>query len=211
MSEQLRESISVLMDGEADELELRRLLSELSDEHKQTVDKTWSRYHLARDVMQGNDQGLAYQHLDISKQVSAAINNEPLAVSDSPSVASKLFKPVAGFAVAASVAMAVVVGVQSVNSVGPDLNGPTAAQPALASRVYPVQGTSLQAAGGSASGGVNYHGTELPGGIALSRAAADLEAQKRLEKYILRHTERAALNNGQGMISFARVASYETE
>jgi len=45
---------------------------------------------------------------------------------------------------------------------------------------------------------------------ATSQVVADLEAQKRLERYMLRHTERAALNNGQGMISYARIVSSES-
>ena len=66
---------------------------------------------------------------------------------------------------------------------------------------------SLQASGEV----VTYTNSALPGGIAASRAAADQEAKNRLQKYMLRHTESAALNNGQGMISFARVASFELE
>ena len=38
MSDQLRESISALMDGEADELELRRIMSTDNDE---SVRSTW--------------------------------------------------------------------------------------------------------------------------------------------------------------------------
>ena len=221
MSEQLRESVSALMDGEANELELRRLLSTTTDEHVQVLDETWSRYHLLRDVMQNNTAEVSFRQLDISQQLREAISAEPLSSvqDDALSAATGqslkkgrviFLKPLAGFAVAASVAVAVVVGIQSMNQFGPDLSAPVTAQPALASRVYPVQGVSLQASEGSAAA-VSYRNTELPGGIASSRTAANLEAQKRFDKYMLRHTERAALNNGQGMISFARVASFESE
>ncbi len=221
MSEQLRESVSALMDGEANELELRRLLSTTTDEHVQVLDETWSRYHLLRDVMHNNTADVSFRQLDISAQLREAISAEPLssAQDDVLSVStdqgikkgqSFFLKPLAGFAVAASVAVAVVVGIQSMNQFGPALSAPVAAQPVLASRVYPVQGVSLQASEGSAAA-VSYRHTELPGGVASSRAAANLEAQKRFDKYMLRHTERAALNNGQGMISFARVASFESE
>lgn len=214
MSEQLRESISALMDGEADELELRRLLSTASDEHATVIDETWSRYHLVRDVMQNNNQDHSFRQLDISHHVSAAIDRESVspAVDQSSSLLSRVswLKPMAGFAVAASVTVAVVVGVRSIDPLNPGLNPPVATQTAGASRVYPIQGASLQASEGSAAA-VTYRNTALPGGIANSRAAANLDAQKRLDKYILRHTERAALNNGQGMMSFARVANFEAE
>lgn len=204
MGDQFKESLSALMDGEAEELELRRLLTSESSE----VDKQWARYHLARDVIQGNDQASHFQHLDISQQVAEAIRQEP--VLGQQDTTNKWWKPMAGFAVAASVAMAVVVGVQSTQQVTPGLDGaPTSAQ-VVSNKVYPVQGASLQAADGAGSV-VTYSATDLPGGLAASRAQADLEAQKRLDKYMLRHTERAALNNGQGMVSFARVASFETE
>jgi sigma-E factor negative regulatory protein RseA len=214
MSDQLRESLSALMDGEADELELRRLLSEASLSHVDMVDKTWVSYQLVREVIQGGEQGLspqdrAYKHLDISRSVGAAIRNETQATRTDRPAMSALLKPLAGFAVAASVAVAVVLGVQSVAPVNSGMDATANTQPALASRVYPVQGASLQAsAGGSA---VSYPSTEMPGGIALSRSAADIEAKKRLEKYLLRHTEHAALNNGQGLIPYARVANFEVE
>ncbi|MEH6556454.1 MAG: sigma-E factor negative regulatory protein [Oceanicoccus sp.] len=229
MSDQLRESVSALMDGEADELELRRLLSTENDE---SVKQTWARYHLVRDVIQDNDTG-AYRHLDISSQVSIAINqsgsgvgeidqfettvgqktsdNVSLTDSGKHSSVSAWWRPVTGFAVAASVAMAVVVGVQTLDTnVTPGYSSglPIASQAATTSRVYPVAGASMQASGGSGSA-VRYQPTGLPGDIAASRAAADLDARDRLEKYMLRHTENAALNNGQGMISFARVASFD--
>lgn len=229
MSDQLRESVSALMDGEADELELRRLLSTENDE---SVKKAWARYHLVRDVMQDSDTG-AYRHLDISSQVSIAINQSDSSVDEggldqsealvSQRVEGSLasggehqkaaawWRPMAGFAVAASVAMAVVVGVQTLEpnmTPGSSSGLPIASQTATTSRVYPVAGASMQASGGSGSA-VRYQPAELPGDIAASRAAADLDAHDRLEKYMLRHTEHAALNNGQGMISFARVASFD--
>lgn len=206
MNDQLKESVSALMDGETDELELRRLLSH---EQGEFIDRQWSRYHLVRDVIQDNDTAASFRHLDISQEVAAVVCQE--GASSRPSIAAQWWRPVAGFAVAASVAMAVVVGVQSTKQLAPGFNPEAGAAPVVAaSKVYPVQGASLQAAEGN-GGVVTYRATELPGGLATSRAEADLEAQKRLDKYILRHTERAALNNSQGVISFARVASFESE
>lgn len=220
MSDQLRESVSAVMDGEADELELRRVLSK---DNADVVRSTWSRYHAVRDAMQGNQAELSFSGWDISSRVSQAIEEETVTVSKPQWRASWLrpaagsavaasIRPAAGFAVAASVAFAVVVGVQSLQptNVG---NEPAvfAAQPTATNRVYPVH-SSIASAPGNMRVGVNYDSAGvLPGASAASKAAADNEAQKRLEKYILRHTQRAALNNGSGLISFARVANFETE
>jgi len=53
MSEQLREALSAIVDGEASNFELRRVLDEISkDESLQT---TWQNYHLMRSAMQGEN------------------------------------------------------------------------------------------------------------------------------------------------------------
>ena len=49
MSEQMRESLSALMDDEANELEVQRVLSQIdSDEDLRC---TWVRYNIARDAL----------------------------------------------------------------------------------------------------------------------------------------------------------------
>ncbi|WP_101759302.1 hypothetical protein [Oceanicoccus sp. KOV_DT_Chl] len=98
---------------------------------------------------------------------------------------------------------------------------PAADQPAVASRVYPVaiqgSGTGSLQASGSVAG---YQNQSLPSaGLLTSPAAsndvvaadADLEMQKRLDQLMLRHTQRAVLNNGQGMASFARLSNYDIQ
>ena len=58
--EALQESLSAVMDNEADELELRRVLNAFDD--TQTRD-TWSRYQVARAVMH---KDLLIPRLDIA-------------------------------------------------------------------------------------------------------------------------------------------------
>lgn len=211
MSDQLRESVSALVDGETSELELRRLLAENNSE---TVRTSWTSYHRIRDVMAGSDTASStYRNLDISARVSAAIADEPvLAASSKPS--ANWWRPVTSFAVAASVAAAVVVGIRGANPLDPlQQVGPAVEQSVAVNRVYLPQNAPAFTGQNRAGGGVvvnSVASTNGPGGLAASRAAADLEAQKRLDQYLLRHTERAALNNGQGIISYARVASFTT-
>ncbi|MCR8923305.1 RseA family anti-sigma factor [Dasania sp. GY-MA-18] len=213
MSEQLREALSALKDGEAEELELRRLLKHGDT---QELDQCWRSMHRLTDAMSGGE-ALAFTQWDISDKVAAAIAQEPAhAVAETASVGEQpkaWYKPVAGFAVAASVAMAIVVGGQSfINSdagVTPVVD--TLATANNSGRVYPAQ---LAASGvGNVTVAATLNQQSIMPGTGLSKAVeqGDLTAEQRLHQYMLEHTEQSALNNGQGMINFARVVSYEAQ
>jgi len=70
MSDIIRESLSALMDGEASELELRRILSADQNEIRQD----WAELHRGQDLLKGNDQRFA--GWDISSRVMAEIEND---------------------------------------------------------------------------------------------------------------------------------------
>lgn len=210
MNDQLRESMSALMDGEADALEVRRIVASSDAELR----STWRRYHLMRDAM--HQQELSFQGLDVTAAVSEAIaGDRELYSSRRVSAGSRWWRPAAGMAVAASVALVMVFGVRSFESsettaavnvaVAPQF---TPAQPAsiTTSKVYPVNGFPSQRAGNVAVS-LDYAGPNT----GFSNTAGSKATENRLEHYLLKHTERAALNNGQGIITFARVASFETE
>jgi len=218
------------MDGEVDDLEMRRLLTE---DNAEQVRNTWSRYQLLRESLRGSDEHHRFVNLDVSQRVSAAIacDSSPSQRAEPSSwvkavsgfaVAASVTKAVSGFAVAASVTVAVIVGVQGVKPVSGGYNdiasatnsakrSTVAPSPQVSSRVYApsdaASTVSYQDRVGSASG---RRSVPSVGPRATSQVVADLEAQKRLERYMLRHTEGAALNNGQGMISYARIAPSES-
>ena len=201
MSEQVRESLSALMDGESEELELRRVLA-----HKDTemVNQTWRNFHRSQQAIDG--QIGEFSHLDIFARVSEAIVDEQFDPIEQFKESEKQpfwLRPIAGLAVAASVMVAVVIGVQSLS---PTETGFSTGQPVLASRVYPIS-VSSSGVGGMAVSAKAQSGIGLPG----AQAAADFETQQRLEKLMLMHTEHAALNNGKGLMPYARVASFEVE
>lgn len=52
MNERLKESLSALLDGEVNELELQRILSY---ENKQEVSEFWQNYHEVREWVRNND------------------------------------------------------------------------------------------------------------------------------------------------------------
>jgi sigma-E factor negative regulatory protein RseA len=199
MSERLRESVSALMDGEAGELELRRLLT---DSDELSVRSSWQSYHRLQVVLK--EEPAEFLGWDISERVSSAIeDNSELAGMTSRR--PRWLQPVAGFAVAASVAAAVVMTVGNLN---PANSGLGAGQPEMLSRVFPTTGGLAVSAGGNQA---RLTPAATPMVLPGVDAQADEDARQRLERYILRHTESAALNNGQGMISFARVASFDAE
>lgn len=109
--EVLDQSVSAVMDGEADELELRRVLAAAGEDA--AVRERWSRYQLARAVMH---KQTVVPGLDLASAVSAAI-----AAEESPVVAPAVPAARSGWArfgrvaVAASVTLAVLVGVRFYN------------------------------------------------------------------------------------------------
>ena len=98
--EGLLESLSALADGEAAELELRRLLKH--EDNSAGIDRHWSNYHAIGHAISGEAQA----GIDISTAVSAAIADE-----SAPKTSKRFFKPLSQFAVAASVAGLALFGV----------------------------------------------------------------------------------------------------
>lgn len=114
----LLESVSALVDGEASEIELHRILKQLDADHAnqdQSVGSKWSRYQSVSHAMAGSPLG----GVDISESVSSAIAEEPTyAKTLLPTVKSKFYS-MGRFAVAASVAFVAIIGVQQLNQVSP--------------------------------------------------------------------------------------------
>lgn len=83
MDDKLRESISALMDDEANELEARRVLSKACNNE---LADTWKRYHKVRDLMSGMSElagsstlaDKLHQPIDVSANVAAAIRGQAL-------------------------------------------------------------------------------------------------------------------------------------
>ncbi|BFM07624.1 sigma-E factor negative regulatory protein [Halioxenophilus aromaticivorans] len=114
--ESLRESLSALLDGEATELEARRVLNNV--ENDADVRAVWSRYQIASRAMAGERQ--AFSGIDLSSTIAAAIADEPAhnATPEAPAalgakrgVVSSLFAQAGKVAIAASVAAVAVFAV----------------------------------------------------------------------------------------------------
>ncbi|WP_048308098.1 sigma-E factor negative regulatory protein [Halomonas sp. PR-M31] len=118
MKDNCRESLSVLMDNEGDELELRRVLKSLTDRADDS--QAWRRYHLVRSLMQ-RDHSIDVS-TDISQRVLASLENEPVPEVSSNDVSMDKTAPQSGSlsfagsaAVAATVSLMVILGAQFYN------------------------------------------------------------------------------------------------
>ncbi len=189
MDPRLKESISALMDDEANELELQRVLSQL--EHPE-VKEVWQRYHLIREVMSGREHGVAMQtdqalpELDVSATVAAAIADD--ASADTGAVRKKgiSVRPLRWLSmggVAASLLLAAIF-------IGQNQSGD--AIPELAQTLPPD--TALQ----------HVANTERQPKIVDGLSARQVQ---RFNEYLLRHAEQSLAHSGLGFMPLARVAS----
>ncbi|KUM44884.1 sigma-E factor negative regulatory protein [Pseudomonas sp. EpS/L25] len=115
--EALLESLSAVMDNEADEFETRRVLAEVSKDPE--LRATWSRYAMVSAVIRGEPM---MPNLDIARGVTSTLERDevaaaPAAPAAAP-VASRRWSGWSGIgrvAVAASVTFAVLAGVRMYN------------------------------------------------------------------------------------------------
>ncbi|TQV84046.1 mucA [Exilibacterium tricleocarpae] len=210
----LRESLSALVDDQATELELHRILKE--SESNAEVRTVWARYQLASDALRGVTPNSEY--VDLSDRIRAAIDaedNHDLIPEQLPRGAAEAvperrwWRQAGRFAIAASVAGAVFIGAQQSAFLSGDLpgdaeiagNGSTQDQ-------IPELNPSVRS--------VSTDGEQRPAKMLFVPKRVDqtvpLEAvQKRLNYLMLEHAEHAAQNSGRGMLPFARIPRMEDE
>jgi len=218
MSEKMNESLSALMDGEADELELRRTLNELSE--NDGLRSRWERYHLMSAVMkkephfdQARIKAGIWAELDLgderySEDIFISANNSQ--VSGVRSWGGNLGK----LAVAATVALAVVFSVNLGTEPGSN----------------PGQPAQLIAEGGSSEPGAQQIENAIPGTVLVAgsklayrtpevqQASADLlskhptlEDMRRANAYQLHHVQSTAINKHPSMVPFVKMAAFENK
>jgi len=118
----IRETLSALMDDEASELELHRAMREVGEDD--SLNETWSRYHLAASAMR---KELPLDFVDSSAELRAAINmalvSEPV-----PQRAVQWPQSLGRVAIAASVAVLAIFGAQQYQTFEPATTMPLIAQ-----------------------------------------------------------------------------------
>jgi sigma-E factor negative regulatory protein RseA len=185
------ERLSALVDDEADDFECRRLLDELG---RNPDDLTrWERYHLIGDAVRGGLRRSA--NAGFAAGVMARIAHEPVPAPVIRTMGQRLVKPTAGLAMAASVAVAVLVGVVNVTGT-PDADTPAVAEAGPAAAPAVARGVQVSDATVATA-------TPLAPPALEPMDASDA----RLHSYIVNHAEHAA---GRGLMPYVRVVGYET-
>lgn len=206
-----KESLSALMDGQADELEVHRVLKSISG--KEQSRDTWRRYQMAAAAMR---RDLPEQVVDYSGSISAALEDEkPLQVN---TLSARMLKPLGRFAIAASVATVAIIGFQQYNI--PDTHQPAVASAkTVDSKFSPAQLRtsadfgipSVTARTVSASNNPDsYQASRSQPVIVVDQATTAPEVtreqvQAYLNSLMIEHTGHAAMNTNQGMLPFARM------
>ena len=194
--EALHESLSAVMDNEADELELRRVLAADGDTDMRS---TWSRYQIARAAMH---KELIEPRLDIASAVSAALADEPAITMAKPQRFA--WGNLGRLAVAASVTVAVLAGVRLYNQ--SEVAGPQIAQQA------PQPSIAVPQANQGPAVLAGYSEDAGPSDVQATGAQASAEGwhEKRLPTYVRQHAQQAAFGSGsEGALPYARAASME--
>ena len=206
-SEVLQESLSALMDNEADELEVRRVLQ--AADQDPALRSTWARYQMARSVMHKEPwQG----SIDLSAGIAAALQDEPALQMEpeqaAPAAAqgSVLWRNFGRMAVAASVTLAVLVGVRMVNQG----DAPTQPMTAANSPAPSMLQANPAARTGAVLAGYSQNGAAVTAAEPLAPAQAPSAwHEQRISRYLREHAEAGAQSNTPQLVPYARAASME--
>lgn len=176
MKQKLHEQLSALVDDELAPAEHAMLVRQLAQDP--ALLERLARYQLISDGLQNHLPG----HVDAGfhRRVHAALQDEPVPQSGAGHLA-RLFKPLAGVAVAASVAVVAVLSLQSIREEDP------AAVPAVAG--IPATGDYIRAA-------------------RAPQPAPDTLAPG-LDGYLVNHNEYAVNRGMQGMLPYVRLVGSE--
>jgi sigma-E factor negative regulatory protein RseA len=173
MSEQIREQVSAFLDGELPNSETELLLKRLTRDGE--LRDSFGRYVLIGEAVRGTSRGLLTR--GFSGRVNLAIDGELIPANEHlpPARGPRWWRPIAGAAVAASVAAVAVVALQQ-RAVSPTLRS---AAPLAARISAPAQSTAVAP---SAREAISY---TVP---ATSPAAPASIAPARLTNYVFAHS-----------------------
>ncbi len=186
MNESNKEQLSAFIDGE---LESDHVLDKLINE--QEMKDTWSRYHLIGDALRDNlPESISNQ---VSIQVAKALRDEPTILAP----AKKRFniKPIAGFAIAASVAMMAVFSIQSGNEINSPTNGAASIAATTVSQPQTFDFTTAQV---------------LPAAVKQSDTPIPISNQ-RLNNYLMNHNEYRSNGSVNAILPYVRIVTIESQ
>lgn len=184
MKEKISEQVSALFDDELEQEEHELLMLRLKQE--EGLQQSLAHYEIIGDAIRHNLNTAATTSL--MQKVREVIKHENNISSQSvKSRQLRVFKPVAGLAIAASVAVMAVVGLQDVGQ----LQDPQQLSPRLAQS--PVHSNIMHVSSGT------RWDRQQP------------ETERRLNGYLVNHSEYTSSISLQGMINYARIAGYDSK
>ena len=177
MKQILHEQLSALVDDELAPAEQALLVKRLAQDA--ALQERLARYQLISDSLQNHLPG----HVDTGfhHRVRAALQDEPVLQSGTGRLAS-LFKPLAGVALAASVAVVAVLALQSLREADP---------------------TAVPALAGTPAGDDYIRAARVPQPASGSGIAQGLDG------YLVNHNEYAVNRGMQGMLPYVRLVGSE--
>ncbi|MCZ6617322.1 MAG: sigma-E factor negative regulatory protein [Gammaproteobacteria bacterium] len=188
MSEKLKGSLSAIIDGEADEFELRRVLDEI--DKNEELRRTWERYHLIGSRLRGERidspaklSQRVWDALDFAAEDDVSLPSRDVAMREGQrNRATPRFGRWTGIAVAATVAVAVVLGFNTFDA--------------------PVGGTGAVV--------VVDEGLVVEAPVVeLTPVGTALDIQRQ-NAWMMRHAQLMGMNQ-QGFTSFIKMATYERQ
>lgn len=188
MDERLKETLSAMMDDQADELAIRRVLSQAG---KSEVRGQWHRWQQLRSLMHDERRDLAT--VDVSAAVRAELDNSPAqAQLPEGSVGNAAARRSMRWSAVAAISLALLVGFGAGAQWGvPTGDGEAALAAGVAGQsgqVEPAKGTVPE--------------------IALQ--GLDEEQREQMSRYLLEHAQNNSVGMGYGTMGYARVASAST-
>lgn len=200
--ENLGESLSAMMDGEAQDLETRRVLKELASNdgaNALTIRGKWQRYHAISGVMRGG----VVSDVDYSSVISEAIKNEDT-LKTNP--LRRILSSSGRFAIAASVAVVAIIGVQQFEqselNVNDTMKFAQIDDKSVSDIVGPVNQVPL---GWTLDADVRAVSSE---GIA-EKQYSEREIRLYLSYILAKHSNQAPYVRNQGMLPYARIEQRE--
>lgn len=199
MNDRMKESLSALVDAQADELEIRRLLN--NAEHSPEIYEHWQRYLLIGDVLR--EESIAAFDVDIAQGIRQALDGEPMDELSAPKMVqpdkdtSDWMRWLSLGSSAAAITLAVFMGI-SLYQQEDALNVQNVA--ALQSN------TSVQPSISTVSRNRNVQPVANLSDVMVNQELK--EAQTLLNEYLMQHVEDNAMNSMSGIAPLARTASF---
>lgn len=192
MNEQNKELLSALIDGEIDGD--NKMIDTLI--HNQEMKDKWSRYHLIGDCLRGQLPETISGYA--TSCVTDALGDEPTVLAPQKSKQFN-FKPLAGFAIAASVAMVAVFSVQRSNDVSP------------VSTSASIAATSVNEIVAQPNETYSFPEVQMLPASVSKTDTPEAIANQRLNNYLMNHNEYRSNGNVNGILPYVRLVTIESQ